>query len=110
LRDLATIGPLHALKLGPAGTQESERATVHRTVGLASREDALRRGVFAKGKLNRGICTPTATAATAGRGNQPGGRRRLERALAATFELLLQGDTTGAADERRVELVDVARV
>jgi phage terminase large subunit-like protein len=93
------------MELGPAGAQESDGAAVDRPVGLLGRQRALRSCVFAEGPLHRWVSPTPATSTTRACGDQLGGRR-LTKAIA----VLLDGNSTGAANERRIELVDVSGV
>src|SRR5580693_1297438 len=112
LRDLATIRPLYSVKLRPTGAQEGESTGVNGLCGLASERSALRRGAITECLLGRiqPTAAPSATPASICR-DELVGRRRIERAIAILgLVLLLDGDPTRTANERRVELVDVARV
>jgi hypothetical protein len=122
LRDLATIGPLYSLKLGPAGPQERNRANGKRLLGLASgsglRCSALRSGPLSKSVLGGAASATTPTAATTSGWNQLG-RLGLVWALTVALrldqrllglELLLDRHPAGATDERRIELIDVTGV
>jgi hypothetical protein len=109
LRDLATIRPLYSVKLRPAGAQEGDSTGVNGLCGLASERRALGRGAVAE-RL-RGRLQPSAASTTPSPicRDELLARRRIERAIAVLrLCLLLDRDSTGATDEGRVELVDIA--
>src|SRR5690242_14177495 len=95
LCDLTTVGPLHTLKLGPAGTQEGAHASADR-LAWATR----RKGCFA---AERSVAASVL-------GSTPTGGR-----LALLLRIVDRGgrlrwNTAGSAHERGVELVDVSDV
>ena len=108
LGDMATIGPLHALELGPGGAQERDGTMVDRLGGPANDGPTLTRRPIAERLLGRG--TPAAAAASARR-DQPGWWRLAGAfAILLNINLLLERHSAGAPDERGVELVGLSRV
>ena len=116
LRNLRAIGPLHALKLGPAGAQKSDGARRKR---LAALTRSGRGGFLAECLDGAGSVTTAArAAATAGSDRGELGYLRQRASLAGAagprLELLaglgLSWHAAGATNERGVELVDLARV
>ncbi len=92
LRDLATVGPLHTLKLGPAGTQECDRTMVDRLGRRASERRSP--GAPVAERLS-GRC---ATAAT----TTPARRDELGRwSLVGAFAILLDVDLLLERGRRR---------
>ena len=113
LSDVTPVGPLYSLQLGPAGSQEGNRAPVDRLRGLGDsrrllgfRSRSISEGFL--GGLRSGAATPS-TPSTAGRNEIAGWCLELAVAVLG-LDLLLERDPTGPPDERRVELVDIARM
>jgi hypothetical protein len=101
---------LHALQLGPAGTQEGEGATVNGLCGSADERRGLtsRSGTVTERDLCRLVSRSPSTSAPS-RFDQAGWN--LTRALAVLLRLdLLVRDPAGATDDGGVELVGVSRV
>jgi hypothetical protein len=109
LRDMATVGPLYSLKLGPAGTKKGDRTSVDRLGGLVGDNRALGSGAIAERFLGGLRAASTTTSPPACRDTF--GRWRIERRLTILMLwLLLNWNSARAADERGVELVDVSGV
>src|SRR4051794_8034434 len=110
LADLTAVGPLHALKLGPAGAHEADEAVATGVagglVGRRAGSAAATRAATATGD-DRGVGGP-------GQDVVLGVLELLELLLGDRVELLGGvvldvGLALGAGDDRRLELVDVAR-
>ena|GEM_PF-6057265 len=109
LRDLATIGPLYSVELGPAGAQEGQSAGVNGLCRLANERRTLGRSAIAECLLGRLQPTAASTTPSPICRNELLARLRIKRAIAVLrLGLLLEGNSTGATDESRVELVDIA--
>jgi hypothetical protein len=108
LRDLATVGPLHPLELGPAGTQEGDGTVVDRSIRLLCGQRPLRSRVFTKCSLNRRISSSTPPTASSRRDQL--GWFGHEGALAVLLRLLIHWNSTGTTNECGIELIDISSV
>jgi hypothetical protein len=101
LTNLASVRPLHTLELGPAGAEKRNDAVALRARRLWGWNSALPKGLL----RCRSVSTvPTTT--TTGRNQLR--RLRLRGAFAIALNLGLDRNAASAANERGVELVDIA--
>jgi hypothetical protein len=108
LGDLATVGPLNTLELGPGGAQEGDGTMVNRLGGSANDSTALTRSPIAESLLDRGAL---AADATSPRRDQPiWGHFTGAFAILPGVNLPLERGSAGAPDEGGVELIDLSRM